>query len=665
MKYQRFISDEYKEFNQQPVYCRLGNENIMIPWCYQGDKEKFIDDLLSFQDGEYLKYDDYNTQNPDNRIDIPEVLKAGDIYIQPPLASVLKGMSDKQIIQKVIQSAKRRYRAAIKKTLRAKKEYADRSFMVSVDPRYLAELDIFHRRYCINKLNQGLSKTFKWSASQAANVLGGAAAALPAAAYYLLDKKIHFADSQAHRFIKEEALPYIRKGVLKALIPIAVISGIKAMGNKTSSLASDETSSAMIASETNHNDAFEKKYKITDLASFEQLYQDAFPLVIQSLLPTEILVTTPYADNGRTVNTAGLGSYWFPENGDPQSSKWIKTRDYVKKHPNLKLTGRKSIELADGWSRAREGGRVYNNMYKRLKGAEINCREFAAIFSCNYNNEEHGMKLCSFVRENYQDPLACAAFIMSLRPQNSSFEDGIAKRHTHEALMYLNINRYAEKIPDFMIKEGINSKGAKYHVSSVTQLNPQVCRRLEESLATGKTDYAAEVANMIYNYRCKNGQTLSEICRRHGIEDICVGQDREVHYEDALRLTESKDLYAKALEAYNKGDYTQALDGFRTMLKKGYNGADIHNDMAITYFNLKDYDNCIAECQSVLATGETEQYAAANFNAGKAYEKLGNRAKALENYKLAQKRDPDCRVYVNAVNKLQPQKAPVRPQKRR
>ena len=40
-------------------------------------------------------------------------------------------------------------------------------------------------------------------------------------------------------------------------------------------------------------------------------------------------------------------------------------------------------------------------------------------------------------------------------------------------------------------------------------------------------------------------------------------------------------------------------------------------------------------------SGETEAYPAANFNAGKAYEKLNNKEKALQNYQLAYKRSPD------------------------
>lgn len=75
--------------------------------------------------------------------------------------------------------------------------------------------------------------------------------------------------------------------------------------------------------------------------------------------------------------------------------------------------------------------------------------------------------------------------------------------------------------------------------------------------------------------------------------------------------------------------------------------------MAITYYNQGKYKECIKECQLVVSTGETQLYAPANFNAGKAYEQLGERDKALKNYELALKRDAQNPVYINAVQRLQ------------
>ena len=66
-----------------------------------------------------------------------------------------------------------------------------------------------------------------------------------------------------------------------------------------------------------------RKYKITDRASFDQLYRDALPLIQLSMFSTEVLVKEAYADaKGRPANTKGLGSYYVPVNGNPKSSEW-------------------------------------------------------------------------------------------------------------------------------------------------------------------------------------------------------------------------------------------------------------------------------------------------------------------------------------------------------
>ena len=52
-------------------------------------------------------------------------------------------------------------------------------------------------------------------------------------------------------------------------------------------------------------------------------------------------------------------------------------------------------------------------------------------------------------------------------------------------------------------------------------------------------------------------------------------------------------------------------------------------------------------------SGETEAYPAANFNAGKAYEKLNAPDKALQNYQLAYKRSPDKDIYKKNLERLQ------------
>ena len=54
-------------------------------------------------------------------------------------------------------------------------------------------------------------------------------------------------------------------------------------------------------------------------------------------------------------------------------------------------------------------------------------------------------------------------------------------------------------------------------------------------------------------------------------------------------------------------------------LASGFDGADIHKNMAKIYLQLGDYDNVIAESRKVLATGEKELYPEASCNIRDAY----------------------------------------------
>lgn len=430
--------------------------------------------------------------------------------------------------------------------------------------------------------------------------------------------------------------------------------------NVTSKFSSDKQkdseeniNTTIISNNTEEENQLNKTYKITDKESFKQLYEAALPLAQISMFPTEVLVLNPYSDNGKPEsNTIGLGSYWYPENGDPYSSKWILTKNYIKKHGSFRLTGDDALKLADGWCRYREGGRVYKSMYKNLKGCELKPHEFAAIFSRIYNNEKYGLEVCKYVHNNYKDPIKCAYKIMCFQP-GKKFENGIIKRDASEALLYLNHNDYANKMCNLQVKEGINSKGKVYRVSSVTQLNHEDCFQMRDCLAKGDLSAADMVCRKITKYMPKGGRTVQEIIKDE-VENKQTRQNLLQYTSNTIDSVEFKikSDYEIAMEKYKNKDYTGSLEILNDIINNGFGGADIHNDIAITQYHLGNYDECIAESRKVLETGESELYAAANFNAGKAYEQKGDSDKALTNYKLALKNRPDVEVYKKAVQRM-------------
>ena len=99
-----------------------------------------------------------------------------------------------------------------------------------------------------------------------------------------------------------------------------------------------------------------------------------------------------------------------------------------------------------------------------------------------------------------------------------------------------------------------------------------------------------------------------------------------------------EDAYNVAIDFYKGGDYKSAAKQFELLVADNPDNALLRNDLAATYNHLEQYDDAIKQAQEVVRRiGDKSQYAAAQYNAGFAYEQKGNLDKALENYKLSVK----------------------------
>ena len=118
------------------------------------------------------------------------------------------------------------------------------------------------------------------------------------------------------------------------------------------------------------------------------------------------------------------------------------------------------------------------------------------------------------------------------------------------------------------------------------------------------------------------------------------------------------ELYQNAIAAYSNNDYANAAEQFENMLKNYPNNALLHNDLAATYNHLGRYEDAIEQAREILhRIGDKSQYAAAQYNAGFAYEQLGDYDKALANYKLSVANgNMSVKKDVERVKKLRSQK---------
>ena len=97
-----------------------------------------------------------------------------------------------------------------------------------------------------------------------------------------------------------------------------------------------------------------------------------------------------------------------------------------------------------------------------------------------------------------------------------------------------------------------------------------------------------------------------------------------------------EDYYQTAMNAYKQGDYKSALTILELLVADNPNNALLHNDMALIYNKIGEYNKTIEHTQKILNDiGDKSQYSAAQYNAGVAYENIGDLDNALKNYKLA------------------------------
>lgn len=125
----------------------------------------------------------------------------------------------------------------------------------------------------------------------------------------------------------------------------------------------------------------------------------------------------------------------------------------------------------------------------------------------------------------------------------------------------------------------------------------------------------------------------------NGICEIGVKQKRiktEEQVDKQTYVIGYEDLYASALSNYNQGNYEVAINIMEDLIKNNPENALLHNDLALFYNRIGNYDEAIKHTKKVLnEIGDKSQYGAALYNAGFAYEQQGLFEQSLQNYRLA------------------------------
>lgn len=147
------------------------------------------------------------------------------------------------------------------------------------------------------------------------------------------------------------------------------------------------------------------------------------------------------------------------------------------------------------------------------------------------------------------------------------------------------------------------------------------------------SDYLPDdIARQCFEGKCEIGKPVISFNALQGVvENQDIGQPAIKTY-----VIGYEQLYADAIGSYKAGDYEAAAQKYQDMIKEYPDNALLRNDLAATYNKLGMYEEAIVQAREIVRRiGDKSQYGAALYNAGFAYEQLGNLEKALANYKLA------------------------------
>lgn len=112
--------------------------------------------------------------------------------------------------------------------------------------------------------------------------------------------------------------------------------------------------------------------------------------------------------------------------------------------------------------------------------------------------------------------------------------------------------------------------------------------------------------------------------------------DKNIDSNTIEKNNDFEQMYNSALTLYRQNKYEEAALLYEQLITLYPDNALIRNDLSATYNHLGKYNEAIKQSQDIVRRiADKSQYGAAQYNAGVAYENLGELDRALKNYELA------------------------------
>jgi hypothetical protein len=625
------LNAEYRSRAKTPVFADVGSCRIVVPLAYKGNADKFLDDLFH-NEKHAAAYDKHNKKHPNEPIEM-NTFKIGDAYVVQDIRLVKHNIPPQLMRTMAVVKAKQNYRNAIKTAQDLRKFFPDKKFPVTLNRQELKHYrDLLLQKRAEEFANLVAEKVrygANWSVEKCQQAIGKINPALLKATAYLNKTNHH---SVRGKFNKA-TISRLKHGAAIAAVGMFMAGSLSVCEHKTSDKQSVTTEQT----------ADMNKISIKDESDLLKAFDQTYYQILQTFTIDEVMRLKAYSDNGKNLNTIGIGSYYMPANNNPYSKDWITTTKYLNKYPDVKnngITADYVIKLPIGWCFTRDGGRIAKNMRKALDGCSVKPNEFVAMFSCWYNNESCGMTACNAFKNNPNNTNAYVREFLNTLPKNKQFDLGLMKRRIFEACIMLNVEGMYDKLGELKVKDGVNSAGKLYTLTAAyAGLSEEMVKQVYEQLKGPKKnvrEILKPAAKAILDWKQKDDacKTVQQVLDGHNIQS-------ENCFRSALqeKTSQQQKLWNLAIKAMEKDDNNNALNLLNQLQISGYHKADMYLCKAQACYNSGDYQECRQACRAALKDkAHPELYSEVYNLAANACDKLGDPESAQQNRRLAEKK---------------------------
>ncbi|MBR3147826.1 MAG: tetratricopeptide repeat protein [Alphaproteobacteria bacterium] len=394
-----------------------------------------------------------------------------------------------------------------------------------------------------------------------------------------------------------------------------------------------------------------------DEDSWKQQVAAVHPYVVAHIFSSEGVILDSYDDNGgKGTVTVGAG-FTIADQKHKNFAERILQRPVSES--NFHVTKSEARLLTEAWLIEE----IYPEIKRHFK-KPMDYKLFVILSVAAYNKGEKiyrdgnsGQPVCDAVNSGRSKDDILHIYIRAFGGKEITKWSGLANKYAVCALYY------ADRVQERTILQAIAE--APYALEDLVQecqKNIHVAGMKKKRLLTyddqGRVNgliIPDSIENMLLETKVRTTKgSLQEPVMNYLSEDevfkilhgymFGVSQDFGTHLKSDDRgndkpIKQNNDfeqMYNNALASYRQNKYEEAALLYEQLITLYPDNALIRNDLSATYNHLGKYNEAIKQSQDIVRRiADKSQYGAAQYNAGVAYENLGELDRALKNYKLS------------------------------